>query len=191
MNSSDLSSANLPLKSRTAKAIPPFSSSRERYDRVKVQDTARCGLGVFALAPIKRGHAVGRVLGEPKPKEFRSDYCVEFGDSVLEPFEPYRFLNHSCSPNCQFIEWHIDDGENARDRSEPTLELWLHTLRDILPGEELTIDYGWDWQSAIPCMCGSANCRGWVCKEEELEQCIAFHANNDVNNRNDASKIEF
>ncbi|MBP5622349.1 MAG: SET domain-containing protein-lysine N-methyltransferase, partial [Thermoguttaceae bacterium] len=89
---------------------------------------------------------------------------------------PYRFLNHSCAPNCQFIEWQIDDDSTSTGSPVPIVELWVHALRDIEPNEELTIDYGWDWQSAIPCKCGAPNCRGWICKEEDLVKCKDFHA---------------
>lgn len=164
------------------KPIPPFVFKRTRFDRVKVAATPHCGMGVFALASIKGGYAVGRVLGEIKPKAFRSVYCVEFGDGVLEPYPPYRFLNHSCAPNCQFIEWQIDDDSTSSESCGALVELWVHALRDIEPNEELTIDYGWDWQSAIPCKCGAPNCRGWICKEEDLAKCLDFHASNDGQN---------
>ena len=159
------------------KPIPPFGVKRTRFDRVKVASTPRCGLGVFATASIKGGCAVGRVLGENKPKDFRSDYCVEFGDGALEPYPPYRFLNHSCAPNCQFIEWQIEDELSSAESPPLSVELWVHALHNIEPGEELTIDYGWDWQSAIPCKCGAPNCRGWICKEEELDICRKNHEN--------------
>lgn len=159
-------------------AIPPFDSRHVRYDRVRVASTITRGLGVFTLTPIRSGRAVGRVLGTLKPKDFRSDYCIEFGDNTLDPAPPYRFLNHSCTPNCEFIEWKIDEGVDLKEgKNHPViLELWLHALRFIQVGEELTVDYGWDWHSAIPCLCGSPNCRGWICKEKELELCKAFHS---------------
>lgn len=169
MGTSDAASSSPKIK-RKAKAIPPYSTLRERYDRVEVKESVNCGLGLFAKGAIKKGHAVGQVHGDLKPKDFRSHYCVEFGDNALEPHAPYRFLNHCCEPNCQFIEWHID-APTPEDADAEVLELWVHALRDIEIGEELTIDYGWDWESAIPCKCGSPNCRGWICKEEELELC--------------------
>ena len=164
---------------RKAKAIPPFESKPFRFDRVKVAETALCGMGVFATAPVKKGRAVGRVLGERKPEGFRSDYCVEFDGGALEPFAPYRFLNHSCDPNCEFIEWQIDDQSLPQEEGserKPICELWIHALRDIQIGEELTVDYGWDWRAAIPCKCGSPNCRGWICKPEDIELCKARFA---------------
>jgi hypothetical protein len=41
-------------------------------------------------------------------------------------------------------------------------------LRTIEPGEELTIDYAWPAEAAIPCACGAAGCRCWIVAAEEL-----------------------
>lgn len=152
--------------------IPPFSSRRRRFDLVRVAPAPRRGLGVFAVSPVKAGRAVGRVRGELKPADFRSHYCVDFAGAVLEPVSPYRFLNHSCDPNCEFVEWEIDEND-AGGGVGKVFELWVHALRDVQSGEELTVDYGWDWRSAIPCQCGSPNCRGWICKLDELATCRA------------------
>lgn len=157
-------------------AIPPFSLRRRRFDQVHVAKTQNRGLGVFVDTTIQSGFAVGQVHGEVKPIDFRSHYCVDFAGSVLEPVAPYRFLNHSCEPNCEFVEWEIEDQLEIAlsEASQPksVFELWLHALRDIQKGEELTIDYGWSWQFAIPCKCGSSQCRGWICKLDELDECI-------------------
>ena len=65
-----------------------------------------------------------------------------------------RFFNHSCDPNCT--------SEIVRRR------VFLKTLREIMPGEELTYDYeipneGETPETALakyPCHCGADNCRG-------------------------------
>jgi SET domain-containing protein len=37
------------------------------------------------------------------------------------------------------------------------------SLRDIRPGEELTIDYHFDKDvEKVPCACGARNCRGTI-----------------------------
>lgn len=67
-----------------------------------------------------------------------------------------RFLNHSCDPNCDAV---IDD-----DR------IWIETIRDVEPGEELTYDYAYVLEERhtpaakrrFPCHCGTANCRGTI-----------------------------
>jgi hypothetical protein len=62
---------------------------------------------------------------------------------------PDDFLNHSCSPNVGFS----------------TGELAFYALRDIAAGEELCWDYSTSmsdptWE--MPCLCGSAECRGVI-----------------------------
>ena len=171
---------------RRSTAFPPYSEpKRVRYNNVIVSPTLSRGLGVFARTRISARYAVGRVVGEIKPRDYRSQYCVEFGDSDLEPNEPFRFLNHSCEHNCELIEWNIGYG------GQTFLELWVHALRDIEQGEELTIDYAWDWQEAIPCLCGSKKCRGWICKEDELEQCRRYHAQIEKERTSDYRKRRF
>lgn len=65
-----------------------------------------------------------------------------------------RFVNHSCSPNCEAVNY--DDEE-----------IWIEATRDIKKGEELTYNYGFDEpDEAFPCLCGSPNCKGWIVSDE-------------------------
>jgi len=57
-----------------------------------------------------------------------------------------QFTNHSCSPNMRAIV------RNQR--------VFFVALRDINPGEELTIDYYLESSEKIPCVCGTPECRG-------------------------------
>jgi len=60
-----------------------------------------------------------------------------------------EYVNHSCEPNLvsRIVRGHI---------------LYV-ALRDIQPGEELTIDYRFDKDvEKVVCRCGSANCRGTI-----------------------------
>jgi SET domain-containing protein len=60
-----------------------------------------------------------------------------------------EFINHSCQPNLQarIFKGHI---------------LYV-SLRDIEPGEELTVDYNFSSKiDAVPCRCGAASCRGII-----------------------------
>ena len=67
-----------------------------------------------------------------------------------------RFINHSCDPNCDAV---IDDAR-----------IWIETIRDIEPGEELAYDYAYVLKERhspaakrrYPCSCGSAKCRGTI-----------------------------
>lgn len=67
-----------------------------------------------------------------------------------------RFINHSCDPNCDAV---IDDGR-----------IWIETIRDLAPGEELSYDYAYVLEERhtpaakrrFPCHCGSPKCRGTI-----------------------------
>ena len=41
-------------------------------------------------------------------------------------------------------------------------EIWVEAVRDIMPNEELTIDYAWPADRAVKCLCGKSRCRGWI-----------------------------
>ena len=67
-----------------------------------------------------------------------------------------RFINHSCDPNCDAV---IEDGR-----------IWIETIRDVAPGEELAYDYAYELEERhspaakrrYPCHCGAATCRGTI-----------------------------
>jgi hypothetical protein len=118
------------------------------------------GKGVFA----RRRYACEAVIGEIRGEvihgyDYGSDYCMDIGDgNVLEPAPPFRFLNHCCEPNCEFDFFQLP-GPGTPDKQ---VRVFLLAIRDIMPGEELTIDYHWSAASAIPCRCHAPNCRGWI-----------------------------
>ncbi len=156
---------------------PPNLLRHLRLNRVYLAETSLYGKGVFTAVPLKARKPVGRIFGEIKPVGYRSDYCMSFQEGAIEPEPPYRFVNHSCDPNCEIIEWEITNEETG----EKIYELWLHTIREIEKDDQLTIDYAWDWQAAIPCLCGSPQCRGWICRPDELEICIQERGSGSLN----------
>src|SRR5688572_24214157 len=92
--------------------------------------------------------------------DYDPDYVVDMGDiGVLDPRAPFRYLNHSCEPNCELLE-------DTRAKEDP--QIWVHAIRTVRPSEQLTIDYGWPAESAIRCLCGTASCRGWIVDQAEL-----------------------
>ncbi len=66
-----------------------------------------------------------------------------------------RYINHSCDPNCE--------PRIVRGR------IWIVALRDIQPGEELTYDYGFDFDNwrDHPCRCGTNACVGYIVKKSQ------------------------
>ncbi len=105
---------------------------------------------------------------------FLATYGIE---SLLEPHAPFRYLNHSCEPNCEF-DWFDDAGMNG-----DVAPVYLIALRDIWPGEELTIDYNWPAISAVPCHCAAASCRGWIVSVDELDSLDRMREDHRSNDR--------
>ncbi len=78
--------------------------------------------------------------------------CWDFG----------RFLNHSCSPNCLCFGDLVDVAG-----------------RDILPGEQLTCDYGLlNGEETFTCLCGAPGCLGradrqaFECRAPEVDRVV-------------------
>ena len=110
------------------------------------------------------GEIVGKLIHTVK---YGSDYCFLIGDdSCLEPESPFRFINHSCDPNCEFNWFDVV----SVGRTTPRRRVFLFAIGDIKPCDELTIDYNWSAAAAIPCRCRSASCRGWIVDPAELEK---------------------
>lgn len=134
--------------------------------QVRIEQTP-LGRGVFTAERIKTRQVIGEITGTIRPEAelARSEYAIELGaDFTLDPEPPFRFLNHSCQPNCELITW--EDEEEAKPGVPP--RLLLKSLREIQPNEQLTIDYAWPAEMAIPCGCQSQHCRGWIVDVEQL-----------------------
>jgi hypothetical protein len=73
-------------------------------------------------------------------------------------WNPARFLNHACAPNC---ESELDEGR-----------IWILALRDIPAGEELTFNYGYGLEDhhEHPCHCGAPACVGFIVAEEFFDR---------------------
>lgn len=133
-------------------------------DVVRIHETTT-GKGVFAVRPYPSTAVIGEITGELiRDRSYGSNYAFDLENGLqLEPFEPFRYVNHSCDPNCEFdwIDEVGDDGQRAP-------RLYLVAYRDIYPEEQLTIDYNWPAGNAVRCDCRSPLCRGWIVSEDEL-----------------------
>lgn len=136
-------------------------------DYVRVEET-HIGKGVFAVRGYPATAVIGEITGElSEDPRCADEYTFEFMDEIfLNPEEPFRYLNHSCNPNCEFD---IFDQDQTDDEPAKT-GLFLIALRVIEPGEPLTIDYKWPLEDAIRCQCLEPDCRGWVVERETLEE---------------------
>jgi hypothetical protein len=155
-----------------ALAEPPLkpSSATSLRTKIAVRRSAVHGRGVFATRGLFRGELICEYKGERiswdeairrHPHDLDNPdhtFYFDVGDgTVIDGAvggNSARWLNHSCSPNCE-----------AEDHDGRIL---IRTLRAVLPGEELSIDYALavDGRHTQPlrqryaCRCGSPDCRG-------------------------------
>lgn len=123
------------------------------------------GLGGFASAPLPRDARVVEYLGEKIARGESVRRCESGNQFVFAldnefdldgdvPWNPARFLNHSCAPNCEAV---CQDGH-----------IWIVASRDISPGEEITFNYSYDLENYRdhPCHCGAPGCLGYIVAQE-------------------------
>jgi len=93
----------------------------------------------------------------------------EGGDDLSDDDCVYGGLEEGESlESCNGIE--EDDMETDGLFEDATeAEIWVEALRDIMPNEELTIDYAWPADRAMRCLCGQPQCRGWIVDPAERE----------------------
>jgi SET domain-containing protein len=132
------------------------------------RDSPIHGVGGFAKCDIRSGIFLLEYLGEKIDKQESVRRCEQNNAYIFAlneredidgnvPWNPARYLNHSCCSNCE--------AQLADDR------IWLVATRDIRAGEEITFNYGFDLENyhEYPCYCGSPNCVGFMVAETFFE----------------------
>jgi hypothetical protein len=135
--------------------------------------------GVYAIKNIPKETIILEYLGEKitkeesdkrlddslkkhkeNPEENAAVYIFELNNEYdLDgdiPNNDAKYINHSCDPNCDF---EIKDNQ-----------IWLFAIKDIKEGEELTYNYGFDFDEEYadhPCRCGSKNCVGYIVSDDD------------------------
>jgi SET domain-containing protein len=126
------------------------------------------GTGAFARAAIPADRRVIEYVGERIDKHESLRRCEQdnqfiFALNLQEDLDgnvdwnPARFINHSCAPNCE--------AQLNNNR------IWIVSMRPIRAGEEITFNYGFDLENyrEYPCRCGAADCVGYIVAEEFFE----------------------
>ncbi len=147
-----------------------------RVSLITVRDSSIHSRGVFADADIAKGTRIIEYVGERITKKEagrRVDASIDSHrkdqtDGAVYIFElnkrydidgnvPYnhaRHINHSCDPNA---ETEIIRGK-----------IWIIAIKDIKKGDEITYNYGYDWDDDYdqhPCRCGTSRCVGFILGE--------------------------
>ncbi|XP_043589908.1 histone-lysine N-methyltransferase NSD2 isoform X4 [Bombus pyrosoma] len=144
---------------------------QRQYPAMEPFHTIGRGWGLRSLEHIKAGQFVIEYVGEVideaeykrrlhRKKELKNEnfYFLTIDNNRMIDAEPKgnlsRFMNHSCSPNCETQKWTV----NGDTR------IGLFALCDIERGEELTFNYNLacDGETRKPCLCGAPNCSGFI-----------------------------
>ena len=148
------------------------SKPRSRAVQIEVRRSRVHGRGVYAMQLIPEGQRIieytgERVSWEAAPDDDSDPHTFNFGLENGEVINPEiggndaRWINHSCSPNCEAIE------EDDR--------VFIYAIRDIQANEELLYDYRLEIDEPITeaskkkfaCLCRASNCRGTMLALEE------------------------
>jgi len=164
------SSGKISGKSISSKATPESEQSRKLAKRGLRIGRSPVGKAVFATRRIFDGTCIGEIEGEViSDDEYRSRYAFDLEHGAqLEPAPPFRFVNHSCEPNCAFDLIGVDHMDQPK--SSTVRKLMIFAINDIESGDELTIDYNWPASFAIRCNCKAPSCRGWIVDKKSLER---------------------
>lgn len=119
------------------------------------------GQGAFAAEAIPARRKIGEIRGESisvrearrRAKGVARIMIVEVSEKraidASQSSDPLRFTNHSCRPNATL---RIRQGR-----------VEFYAMRDLVPGEEITVDYGETHHDGrLRCRCGAPGCIGFL-----------------------------
>ena len=117
------------------------------------------GQGAFAAELIPARRKIGEIRGEAisvrearrRARGMARIMIVELSETraidASHSTDPLRFTNHSCQPN---VVLRIRQGR-----------VEFYAMRDVKPGEELTVNYGeTHHEGKLRCRCGAPGCVG-------------------------------
>jgi len=152
----------------------PMSKKHRKIERRKSDIH---GNGVFATEAIAKGERVVRYKGtlrtHDEVDELYADqdedghtFLFTLNDEYVidanEDGNVARWINHSCTPNCEAVQEENTKGKRHKDK------VFIEAIRDIAPGEELSYNYGIvldephtaKLKKLWACRCGSPKCTG-------------------------------
>lgn len=140
--------------------MPSPRPAYQKYE-VAVHKSAIDGFGAYAAEDIPARRKIGEIRGESiSVAEARRRAVGQARIMIVEVSarkaidasasnDPMRFTNHCCAPNARLS---ISGGR-----------IEFYALRAIVPGEEITVNYGpTHHEGTLACRCGATNCVGWL-----------------------------
>ncbi|KAG6038192.1 hypothetical protein E4U41_004477 [Claviceps citrina] len=150
-----------------------FNQLKKRKKPVKFARSAIHNWGLYAMENINKddmiieyvGEEVRQQIAEIREKRYLksgigSSYLFRIDDDTVVDATKKggiaRFINHSCMPNCTAKIIKVEGSKR----------IVIYALRDIALNEELTYDYKFEREigslDRIPCLCGTAACKGFL-----------------------------
>ncbi|MEP2775480.1 MAG: SET domain-containing protein-lysine N-methyltransferase [Luteolibacter sp.] len=152
---------------------------RAQSDLCEVRGSKIHGRGVYATRDIAAEEKIIEYVGEIIDKDesgtrgtAQAEHAEATGDAAVYifnltkkydidgnvPWNTARLINHSCEPNCE--AWQTGK------------RIFIHALKDIKEGEELTFDYGFDVEcyEDHPCLCGRGGCVGYIVSRSQWDE---------------------
>ncbi|XP_056134541.1 histone-lysine N-methyltransferase NSD3 [Lampris incognitus] len=145
--------------------------SKRLYVETEVMKTEGRGWGLRTNQALKKGEFVMEYVGEvidseecqQRIKRAHENHVTNFymltltKDRVIDAGpkgNSSRFINHSCSPNCETQKWTVNGD----------VRIGIFTLCDIEAGTELTFNYNLHCvgNRRTSCHCGAENCSGFL-----------------------------
>ncbi|PRT56528.1 Histone-lysine N-methyltransferase, H3 lysine-4 specific [Wickerhamiella sorbophila] len=166
----DLNSQKQALSVETS--ILDMNQLLKRRKPVKFARSAIHNWGLYAVDKIERNEMiieyVGEVIRAPLADLRERNYVRSgIGSSYLFRIDDQtvidatkrggiaRFINHSCDPSCMAKVIKV----------EGTKRIVIYAMRDVQANEELTYDYKFEREEGVDrivCLCGAANCKGYL-----------------------------
>jgi len=134
---------------------------------IEVRASSIHGLGCFAIESIPDGQRIVEYSG-PKLNPENTRKALEDGNQYIFYLDSNysvdgsvmsnsgKYVNHSCDPNC------ASDIVSGR--------IWIDATRDIPKGEEITMNYNYEFEGFFDrrCGCGVKNCLGYMIAEDHI-----------------------
>ncbi|PMB67958.1 Histone-lysine N-methyltransferase, H3 lysine-4 specific [Beauveria bassiana] len=150
-----------------------FNQLKKRKKPVKFARSAIHNWGLYTMEDIHKDDMIIEYVGEEvrqQISEIRENRYLKSGigssylfrideNTVIDATKKggiARFINHSCLPNCTAKIIKVEGSKR----------IVIYALREIAMNEELTYDYKFEREigslDRIPCLCGTAACKGFL-----------------------------